>query len=87
MSQENVEIVRRGHEHFAETGEPVAVERLIDVGDRVVSLFRIRAVGAESGISVERGDGMVWVFREGKLVRLDYFNDQDEALEAVGLRE
>ncbi len=128
MSQENVENVRRGHEHFARTGEPawemihpdievfdhdipdarnpyrgvagvaewladfaaawdhyeMDVERVIDAGDRVVSLFRIRAVGAGSGIPVERGDGMVWVFRDGKLVRLDYFNDQDEALRSVG---
>jgi len=50
-----------------------------------VSLFRIRAVGAGSGIAVERGDGMVWTFRDGKLARLDYFNDQNQALEAVGL--
>jgi ketosteroid isomerase-like protein len=63
------------------------VERLIDAGDRVVSLFRIRAVGAGSGVSVERGDGMVWTFRDGKLARLDYFNDQAEAIEAAGLSE
>ena len=62
------------------------VERVIDVGDRVVSLFRIRAVGAGSGVSVERGDAMLWTFRDGKLARLDYFNDQTEALEAAGLR-
>jgi ketosteroid isomerase-like protein len=61
------------------------VERLIDAGDRVVSLFRIRAVGAGSGVPVERGDGMVWTFRADKLSRLDYFNDQAEALAAVGL--
>jgi len=65
----------------------VEVERLIDAGDRIVSLFRIRAVGAGSGVSVERGDAMVWRFRDGKLVRLDYFNDQAEALEAAGLSE
>jgi ketosteroid isomerase-like protein len=63
------------------------VERVIDAGDRVVSLFRIRAVGAGSGATVERGDGMVWTFRGDKLARLDYFNDQDEALEAAGLKE
>ena len=61
------------------------VERLIDAGDRVVSLVRIRAVGAGSGVAVERGDGMVWTFRNGKLARLDYFNDQEEALRAAGL--
>lgn len=63
------------------------VERLIDAGERVVSLFRIRAVGAGSGVAVERGDAMVWTFRNGKLARLDYFNDQAEALKAAGLRE
>jgi len=30
---------------------------------------------------------MVWKFRDGKLARLDYFNDQRNALEAAGLRE
>jgi ketosteroid isomerase-like protein len=74
---------------FAEAWDSyeMEVERLIDVGDRVVSLFRIRAVGDGSGVSVERGDGMVWTFRDGKLARLDYFNHQADALEAAGLRE
>jgi hypothetical protein len=63
------------------------VERLIDAGERVVSLVRIRAVGAGSGVAVERGDGIVWTFRNVKLARLDYFNGQDEALEAAGLRD
>jgi ketosteroid isomerase-like protein len=74
---------------FAEAWDSygLEVERLIDAGDRVVSLFRIRAVGAGSGVAVERGDGMVWTFRDGKLARLDYFNDQAEALEAAGLSE
>jgi ketosteroid isomerase-like protein len=72
---------------FAEAWESygLEVERLIDAGDRVVSLFRIRAVGAGSGVAVERGDAMVWIFRDGKLARLDYFNDQAEALKAAGL--
>jgi ketosteroid isomerase-like protein len=74
---------------FAEAWDSygLEVERLIDAGDRVVSLFRISAVGAGSGVSVERGDGMVWTFRDGKLARLDYFNNQADALEAAGLSE
>ena len=63
------------------------IERLIDAGDRVVSLLRLRAVGVGSGAVVERSDGIVWTFRDDKLFRVDYFNNQDEALEAVGLRE
>jgi ketosteroid isomerase-like protein len=70
---------------FAESWDSYAMElrEVLDRGDRVVSLFRIRAVGAGSGTPVERDDAMVWQFREGKLVRLDYFNDQQQALEAV----
>ncbi len=51
----------------------------------MISLFRIRAVGAASGVTVERDDAMVWTFRNGMLLRLDYFNDQAQALETVGL--
>src|SRR5262249_22429855 len=65
----------------------IEIERLIDAGDRVVSLFRLRAIGAGSGAAVARSDGIVWTYRDDKLVRVDYFNDQDEALAAVGLRE
>jgi hypothetical protein len=28
-----------------------------------------------------------WTFRNGKLARLDYFNDQEEALRAAGLKD
>jgi ketosteroid isomerase-like protein len=65
----------------------VEIERLIDAGDRVVSLFRLHAVGAGSGAAVERRDGIVWTYRDDKLFRVDYFNDQGEALEAAGLPE
>jgi ketosteroid isomerase-like protein len=33
------------------------IKRILDAGDRVVALFRIRAVGAGSGARVERDDG------------------------------
>ena len=131
MSQENVDWVGRGYEHFARTGEPyldgvdpdvevydhdipdarnpyrgfdgirkwladfaeswdhyeLQIERVLDGGDQVVALLRINAVGAGSGVPVERGDGMVWTFRDGNVVRIDYFNDQNLALEAAGLSE
>jgi ketosteroid isomerase-like protein len=71
---------------FAQSWDSYALdlEELIDAGDRVVSLFRIRAVGAGSGVTVERDDAMVWTLRNGSLVRLDYFNAQRQALDAVG---
>jgi hypothetical protein len=39
------------------------VERFIDAGDRVVSLVRIQAEGAASGVEVTRGDAIVWTLR------------------------
>jgi hypothetical protein len=65
----------------------VEIEGLIDAWDRVVSRFRLRAAGAGSDAAVERRGGIVWTYRDDKLFRVDYFNDQDEALEAAGLRE
>jgi hypothetical protein len=55
-------------------------------GSRRVAV-RLRAVGAGSGAVVQRSDDIVWTFRDDKLFRVDYFNDQGEALDAVGLRE
>ena len=84
-----VEGVRKWLSDFAESWNhyEMELERLHDADDRVVSLFRIHAVGAGSGVAVERGDGMLWTFRNGRLIRLDYFNDQEQALRAAGLSE
>jgi ketosteroid isomerase-like protein len=130
MSQENVEIVQQGFEHFAATGEPhwesfdetvevrdhdtmdqdgyrghagvqrwlqdwaaawsgfsMEAEEFLDVGDRVVMVFRMRATGRSSGLALERQDAMVFAVRGGKVVRLDYYNSRKQALEAVGLSE
>jgi hypothetical protein len=62
------------------------LERVIDAGERVVSLFRIRAVGAGSGISVERDDAMVWTFRDGRLLPLDYFTSNRKLSKLSGCR-
>ena len=62
-------------------------EEFIDAGDRVVAVLRVHAKGRESGVDVERLDGAVWTFRDGKCIRLDYYGSEAEALEAAGLRE
>jgi len=61
------------------------VEQILDSGDKAVALIRVSAVGAGSGVTVRRGDGIVWTFREGRVVRIDYFNDQRLARDAAGL--
>jgi ketosteroid isomerase-like protein len=47
----------------------------------------MRATGRRSGVSIERNDAIVSTFRDGKVTRIDYYNDQAQALEAVGLSE
>jgi ketosteroid isomerase-like protein len=63
------------------------VERLVDAGDQVVSLIVMRATGRGSGVSVERKDAIVSTLQAGKITRIDWYNDQAQALEAAGLRE
>src|SRR5918992_955604 len=44
-----------------------------DAGDTVVALFTIVARGGHSGMELQRDDAIVYRFRSGKIVRLDYF--------------
>jgi ketosteroid isomerase-like protein len=88
--------IYRGHKGYAawlaDWGEAwsdfsIESERSIDAADKVVFLFQITAKGRGSGIQVKRRDAMVFTLRDGKTVRLDYHNNEAEALEAVGLSE
>ena len=40
----------------------------------------MKATGRGSGVAVERRDAIVWVVRAGKVARLDYYNDREQAL-------
>jgi ketosteroid isomerase-like protein len=53
--------------------------------DRTLSLFRIYARGKGSGVELARDDAAIAEFRDGKIVRIAYYNDQAQALEAAGL--
>jgi ketosteroid isomerase-like protein len=53
--------------------------------DCVVALFRMVAIGEHSGLELERDDAVVYRIRAGRIVRVEYFNDQARALEAAGL--
>ena len=52
-----------------------------------IALFRIIAKGKGSGIEIERHDAIVYEVRNGKIERLEYFNDQGRTLRAAGLSE
>ena len=59
----------------------------IEAGERVVAVLRVHAKGRRSGVEVERLNGAVWTLRDGKCVRLDYYDSRDQALQAAGLRD
>jgi len=55
--------------------------------DRTLSLFRIYARGTSSSVELSRDDAVIAEFRDAKIVRIAYYNNQMQALEAAGLSE
>jgi ketosteroid isomerase-like protein len=134
MSQENVELVRRGYaawlqgdlpglfdlydadivwdtSHFRDWPESAyhgiaGVERFLNewlavwddyemrVDDvfaardgRVVSLIHHQGKGRESGLALDMEMAQIATVCDGKITRLDNYDDRAQALEAAGLRE
>jgi ketosteroid isomerase-like protein len=63
------------------------VEFVAAGGDKVLAHQRHEARGQRSGADVELDYWRVTTFREGKILRDQWFTDRAEALEAAGLRE
>ena len=63
------------------------VEELIDAGDQVLAVIREREVGRASGAPVETTHLAVYTLSGGKVIQMQVFDDRQQALEAVGLRE
>ena len=62
-------------------------ERFLEAGeDEVVVLGTARGTGS-TGIEMEWKQGFVWTVRDGRAVRLRWFNDHGEALAAAGVDE
>jgi ketosteroid isomerase-like protein len=53
--------------------------------DRLIALFLMLVEGRGSGIELSQRDAMVFTMREGKIAEIVYYNDQQQALEAVRL--
>ncbi len=85
----------RGHDAFFrwqavwneswESWRVEGVEFLPGDDDQVVSLFLMVVTGRGSGIEIARRDAIVSRVRDGKVVKVGYYNDQRRALEAAGL--
>ena len=65
----------------------VTPERIVAVGDRVVSIETVRGRGRGSGLETEARYASIWTFVNGRVTRVEVGFDPDDALEAVGLRE
>ena len=89
--------IYRGHEGFLAWlkgwGEGWESWRAEDVefrpvgDDHVIALFRIVARGGHSGMELERLDAITYRIEDGKIARMEYFNDQNLAREALDLRD
>jgi ketosteroid isomerase-like protein len=62
-------------------------QRVIDAGDQVVALVHEYRRGRGSGVAVEADIALVYGFKEGKVVRIEPYMSQSDALEAAGLSE
>jgi ketosteroid isomerase-like protein len=58
-----------------------------DLGDRVLALGTVRAVGKASGVEVEMPYTVVATFRNGLVTRFTDYGDREAALKAAGLSE
>ena len=63
------------------------LQECIDAGDTVVAVILLRARARGSDVDVKRQDAIVYRLRDGIIVRFDYYNSRQQALNAVGLEE
>jgi ketosteroid isomerase-like protein len=85
----------RGHEGFRRVWRgmhapwklEVRPQEVIDVGDRLLFIADLSARGKGSGVPIGGSLICLFTYRAGRIVREQYFNTREEALEAAGLRE
>jgi ketosteroid isomerase-like protein len=81
--------IKRFWEGLDDTFEELRLDPLecVDAGDRVATRLRYHARGKGSGVEID-GDlyHQVATFRDGLMVRIEYFTDWPSALEAAGVR-
>ena len=61
------------------------VEELIDAGDRVLALIRDHGQRTDTDAEVELTASSVWEVRDGRIVRVAFYTDRDDAFAAAGV--
>jgi ketosteroid isomerase-like protein len=84
-----VEAVAEGMRRLFETWAELIMEaeELTAAGDSVLVRVRQRGVARNSGVPTEARYYTLWSFRARKVIRIENFRGQDEALKAAGLSE
>ena len=62
-------------------------EELLESGDQVAVVLKIRARPRESNAEIEIRNGHLWAFRDGRARSMRIFPEPEKALEAAGLSE
>ena len=84
----------RGLQGFAEAWtdwlEPwhsyhIEVEDHLDAGEEVVSLVLVRAQTVRGSVPVEHKPAAIWSVRGGKVTRVRFYLEREEALDAAGV--
>jgi len=83
------EEVRGFWQTFQEAADELSfdVEQTIDDGPHVLAIVRVSMRGRGSGAQAIARGPHLWTLREGKVLSFTLFQNKNEALEAVGLRE
>jgi ketosteroid isomerase-like protein len=63
----------------------IEIQRLIDGGDQVAAVMRMR--GWIRGVEIDEVWSALWTLRNGKVLRIEGFSSPDGALLAAGLEE
>lgn len=65
----------------------VEIDELVDAGDQVVAVLRIRGTGRASGAPVELRETHVYELRGGRCVEAWEYPSKEEAMQSIGLSE
>jgi ketosteroid isomerase-like protein len=81
--------LRRYFSSFYEVMEDIRFEpeEFIEVAEKVIVPFVLKAKGKGTGIEVQQRAVQVWTMRDGKALRVDTFPDLDSARDAVAAGE
>lgn len=56
----------------------------MSVGDRLVSVHRMRSKARYTGIEFDSPGARIWTFRDGRVIHFKSFLDPEEAIAAAG---